>query len=108
MKKHIICIVITIFTALFCACCHAQQNITYNIDIIPMSIVLPDSYIGLTRSISEDDKYFICRSYAEAPDVDGRIYVKIDENSANKIVVGEYTKVRIINYNDYDLFAEVI
>lgn len=69
---------------------------------------LGKEYEVIVESISEDDKYFICRSYAEAPDVDGRIYVKIDENSANKIVVGEYTKVRIINYNDYDLFAEVI
>ena len=69
---------------------------------------LGKEYEVIVESVSEDDKYFICRSYAEAPDVDGRIYVKIDENSANKIVVGEYTKVRIINYNDYDLFAEVI
>lgn len=69
---------------------------------------LGKEYEVIVESISEDDKYFICRSYAEAPDVDGRIYVKIDENSANKIVVGEYTKIRIINYNDYDLFAEVI
>lgn len=69
---------------------------------------LGKEYEVIVESVSEDDKYFICRSYAEAPDVDGRIYIKIDENSANKIVVGEYTKVRIINYNDYDLFAEVI
>ena len=65
-------------------------------------------YEVIVESVSEDDKYFICRSYAEAPDVDGRIYIKIDENSAKKIVVGEYTKIRIVNYNDYDLFAEVI
>lgn len=69
---------------------------------------LGKEYEVIVESVSEDDKYFICRSYAEAPDVDGRIYIKIDENSANKIVVGEYTKIRIVNYNDYDLFAEVI
>ena len=32
---------------------------------------------GELESISEDDKYFVCRSYAEAPDVDGRIYIEI-------------------------------
>ena len=44
----------------------------------------------------------------EAPDVDGRIYIKIDEDSANKIIIGEYTNVKIIDYNEYDLFAEVL
>ena len=44
----------------------------------------------------------------EAPDVDGRIFIKIDEKSASKVIVGEYAKVKIIDYNDYDLFAEVL
>lgn len=65
-------------------------------------------YEVIVESISEDDKYFVCRSYAEAPDVDGRIYIEINENSVKNVVVGEYTKIRIINYSDYDLFAEVI
>ena len=65
-------------------------------------------YEVIVENISEDDKYFICRSYAEAPDVDGRIYVEINEESTKKLIVGEYAKVKIINYNDYDLFAEVI
>ena len=65
-------------------------------------------YEVIVESISEDDKYFVCRSYAEAPDVDGRIYIEINENSVKNVVVGEYTKIRVINYSDYDLFAEVI
>ena len=44
----------------------------------------------------------------EAPDVDGRIYVKIDEDSASKAIVGEYSIVKIIDYNEYDLFAQII
>ena len=43
-----------------------------------------------------------------APDVDGRIYVKIDKCSVNKAIVGEYSMVKIINYNEYDLFAEFL
>lgn len=65
-------------------------------------------YEVIVESISEDDKYFICRSYAEAPDVDGRIYIEINEESASKVIVGEYSKVEIINYSDYDLFAKVL
>ena len=62
----------------------------------------------IVENVSDDDEYFVCRSYAEAPDVDGRIYIKIDEKSADKVIVGEYAKVKIIGCNDYDLFAEVM
>ena len=62
----------------------------------------------IVENITEDEKYFVCRSYMDAPDVDGRIYVKIDNNSINKVIVGEYCKVKIIDYNNYDLFAKVI
>lgn len=65
-------------------------------------------YEVIVEDITEDENYFICRSYGEAPDVDGRIYVKIDETSADKVIVGEYLTVRITEYNDYDLFAEVL
>lgn len=65
-------------------------------------------YEVIVEDITEDENYFICRSYGEAPDVDGRIYIKINEKSADKIIVGEYLTVRITEYNDYDLFAEVL
>lgn len=65
-------------------------------------------YEVIVEDITEDENYFICRSYGEAPDVDGRIYIKIDETSADKVIVGEYLTVRITEYNDYDLFAEVL
>ena len=67
-----------------------------------------NEYEVIVESVSDDDEYFVCRSYAEAPDVDGRIYIKIDEKSADKVIVGEYAKVKIIDCNDYDLFAEVM
>ena len=67
-----------------------------------------NEYEVIVESISDDDEYFVCRSYAEAPDVDGRIYIKIDEKSADRVIVGEYAKVKIIDCNDYDLFAEVM
>lgn len=67
-----------------------------------------NEYEVIVENVSDDDEYFVCRSYAEAPDVDGRIYIKIDEKSADKVIVGEYAKVKIIDCNDYDLFAEVM
>lgn len=67
-----------------------------------------NEYEVIVENVSDDDEYFVCRSYAEAPDVDGRIYIKIDEKSADKVIVGEYAMVKIIDCNEYDLFAEVM
>ena len=67
-----------------------------------------NEYEVIVENVSDDDEYFICRSYSEAPDVDGRIYIKIDEKSADKVIVGEYAMVKIIDCNEYDLFAEVM
>ncbi len=64
-------------------------------------------YEVIVEGVTEDEKYFICRSYMHAPDVDGRVYVKIDETSSKKVIVGEFCKVKIIDYNEYDLFAKV-
>ena len=69
---------------------------------------LGKEYEVIVEDVSEDDEYFICRSMLEAPDVDGRIYIKIDEESSKKIIIGDYTSVKIIDYNEYDLFAKVI
>jgi ribosomal protein S12 methylthiotransferase len=44
--------------------------------------------------------YFIGRGEADAPDIDGRVYIR------GKLPVGEFTKVKIIGHTDYDLIAE--
>ncbi len=64
-------------------------------------------YEVIVEDISEDEKYYVCRSYAEAPDVDGRIYMPIIKENANKVIVGEYAKVEIVDCNHYDLFAKL-
>lgn len=67
-----------------------------------------NKYSVIVENITDDEKYFVCRSYMEAPDVDGRIYVKIDDASSKKAIIGEYSDAKIIDYNEYDLFAEFI
>ena len=67
-----------------------------------------NKYSVIVENITDDEKYFVCRSYMEAPDVDGRIYVKIDDASSKKAIIGEYSDAKIIYYNEYDLFAEFI
>ena len=44
--------------------------------------------------------YLIARSEADAPDIDGRVYIR------GKLPTGEFARVRIIGHTDYDLIAE--
>lgn len=44
--------------------------------------------------------YLIARGEADAPDIDGRVYVR------GKLPLGEFAKVKIIGHTDYDLIAE--
>jgi ribosomal protein S12 methylthiotransferase len=44
------------------------------------------------------------RSYADAPDVDGRVYFK----SAKPVSVGEFIEVEITEAMDYDLVGEAV
>ena len=45
-------------------------------------------------------RYLVARSEADAPDIDGRVYVR------GRLPVGNFAKVRIIGHTDYDLIAE--
>lgn len=65
-------------------------------------------YEVVVEDVSEDEKYFVCRSQYEAPDVDGKIYLEINEDNANKVIIGDFTKVKIIDTNEYDLFAKLV
>jgi ribosomal protein S12 methylthiotransferase len=56
-----------------------------------------------TSSRSGRDKHQKClvaRSEADAPDIDGRIYVR------GQLPLGQFTRVKIIGHTDYDLIAE--
>jgi ribosomal protein S12 methylthiotransferase len=44
--------------------------------------------------------YLIARGEADAPDIDGRVYVR------GKLPIGEFARVKIIGHTDYDLIAE--
>jgi ribosomal protein S12 methylthiotransferase len=47
-------------------------------------------------------RYLVARGEADAPDIDGRIYVR------GHLPLGEFARVRIIGHTDYDLIAEPI
>ena len=44
--------------------------------------------------------YLVARGEADAPDIDGRIYIR------GKLPAGEFASVRVVGHTDYDLIAE--
>ena len=60
---------------------------------------------GLVRGPGEQGpppggRYRVARGEADAPDIDGRVYVR------GQLPVGEFAHVRIVGHTDYDLWAE--
>src|SRR5262245_28903761 len=45
-------------------------------------------------------RYAVARGEADAPDIDGRIYVR------GHVPIGEFAQVRVVGHTDYDLIAE--
>lgn len=45
-------------------------------------------------------RYWVARGEADAPDIDGRVYVK------GELKAGEFARVRVVGHTDYDLVAE--
>jgi ribosomal protein S12 methylthiotransferase len=46
--------------------------------------------------------YFVARGEADAPDIDGRVYIR------GKLSIGQFAKVKVIGHTDYDLIAEPV
>ncbi|HMP83606.1 MAG TPA: 30S ribosomal protein S12 methylthiotransferase RimO [Verrucomicrobiota bacterium] len=49
--------------------------------------------------------YLVARGEADAPDIDGRVYVRATKR---KLPVGAFARVKIIGHTDYDLIAEPV
>jgi len=56
-----------------------------------------------SRHVSPDTRhFFVARGEADAPDIDGRVYVR------GKVPVGEFARVKIVGHTDYDLIAKPV
>ncbi len=49
--------------------------------------------------------YFVARGEADAPDIDGRVYIRAAKGT---LPVSQFTTVKVIGHTDYDLIAEPI
>ena len=45
-------------------------------------------------------RFLVARGEADAPDIDGRVYVR------GNLPLGEFARVKVIGHTDYDLIAE--
>jgi len=60
---------------------------------------------GMVRSSDQPSetlsgRYLVARSEGDAPDIDGRVYVR------GTLPVGEFARVKVLGHTDYDLIAE--
>ena len=51
--------------------------------------------------------YLVARGEADAPDIDGRVYVRDANSRSPKFEIGDFAQVRVIAHTDYDLIAEL-
>ncbi|GAA0802571.1 30S ribosomal protein S12 methylthiotransferase RimO [Psychrobacter piscatorii] len=56
----------------------------------------------LVDEIDSDENIAICRSYADAPEIDGHVYV---DDITDQVKVGQFLTVTIDDASEYDLFA---
>jgi ribosomal protein S12 methylthiotransferase len=54
---------------------------------------------------SEIGNFLVGRGEADAPDIDGRVYVRVPRGG---MPVGEFARVKIVGHTDYDLIAEPV
>jgi ribosomal protein S12 methylthiotransferase len=47
-------------------------------------------------------EFLVARGEADAPDIDGRIYIR------GKLPIGEFAQVKVIGHTDYDLIAKPV
>ena len=62
----------------------------------------------LVCDVDDEEKYFVCRSYMDAPDVDPKMLIRINKESISRVVVGEWITVEITGIKKYDYICKVV
>lgn len=60
-------------------------------------------YCTLVESLTEDKQFYIGRTYADVPDMDGVVFIK----SSEELQLGEFVDCKITEVAEYDLIGEV-
>jgi ribosomal protein S12 methylthiotransferase len=62
--------------------------------------LIRETDLGIQNSKFKIQNYLIARGEADAPDIDGRVYVR------GHLPLGEFATVKIVGHTDYDLIAQ--
>mgnify|MGYP002747141751 CR=1 FL=1 len=84
----------------YCRLMELQQQISKENNLARVG----KTYDVLVEGVSEDGIFYYGRSYAEGPDVDGRIYFTAEE----PLQIGEIVKIEILIAEEYDLTGRQI
>lgn len=60
-------------------------------------------YVMIEGKVADENAY-IGRSYRDAPDIDGYVFVNTDQ----ELMSGDFAKVKIIGAYEYDLIGELV
>ncbi len=63
---------------------------------------VPQLHPTRPRLRMDAESILVARGEADAPDIDGRVYIR------GKLPLGQFARVKIIGHTDYDLIAEVV
>lgn len=58
----------------------------------------------IIEGYNSEEGFYSARMYADAPDIDGCVFIESDENYLS----GTFLKVRITDYSEYDLIGEIV
>lgn len=61
-------------------------------------------YEVMIEGITQNEKYYVGRSYMDTPEIDGVIYIK----NTKKLQTGEFVTCKITDMKEYDLVGEII
>ena len=50
-----------------------------------------------------DEDVYVTRTYRDAPDVDGYLFLHTDR----ELMSGDFVRARVTDFNEYDLIAEI-
>jgi ribosomal protein S12 methylthiotransferase len=64
------------------------------------------------RNELSEGRFLVARGEADAPDIDGRIYVRVQSPKSKvqgqKPKLGEFARVKVVGHTDYDLIGEFV
>ena len=78
-----------------------QKNISLEVNKKCIGKTIP----CIIEEIHSDGK-IIARSYKDAPEVDGLVYIKNNSGNSKESKLNKFEKCKIIEISDYDLVAE--